>query len=190
MNYVVMGIDRIGKDTFISYNFPNHKKIHLTKPPKDVDPLMFSKAEYCDYFMNLKKSDNIVYNRGHIDEFVYAPIYRKYSTYWLTIMEQEFTQDVANTVFILLYTDNFDMMVDDGLSHDFNRKEEEQELFHKYFDQSYMINKIKIKVNDGNKYRNPEDIRNDLGEALRKVPIISGDKEIPVEVLKSIFNPE
>ena len=92
MNYVVMGIDRIGKDTFIENNFPTHKKIHLTKPPKDVDPLTFSKSEYCDYFVNLMKNDNLVYNRGHIDEFVYAPIYRKYSTHWLTIMEEEFAQ--------------------------------------------------------------------------------------------------
>lgn len=188
MNYVVMGIDRIGKDTFIENNFPTHKKIHLTKPPKDVDPLEFSKMEYCDYFVNLMKNDNLVYNRGHIDEFVYAPIYRKYSTQWLTIMEEEFAQAVANTVFILLYTDNFDMMVDDGLSHDFNRKEEEQALFHKYFDESKMINKIKIKVNDGNKYRNPEDIRNDLGLALRETPIIK--EEIPVEILKAMFSEE
>ena len=52
MNYVVMGIDRIGKDTFIEYNFPDYRKIHLTKPPKGVDPLLFSKTEYCDYFTN------------------------------------------------------------------------------------------------------------------------------------------
>lgn len=188
MNYVVMGIDRIGKDTFIENNFPTHKKIHLTKPPKDVDPLTFSKSEYCDYFINLARNDNLVYNRGHIDEFVYAPIYRKYSTHWLTIMEKEFAQAVANTVFILLYTDNFDMMVDDGLSHDFNRKEEEQALFHKYFDESKMINKVKIKVNDGNKYRNPDDIRNDLGLALRETPIIK--EEIPVEILKAMFSEE
>ena len=188
MNYVVMGIDRIGKDTFIDYNFPDHKKIHLTKPPKDEDPLMFSKAEYCEYFCNLKKSDNIVYNRGHIDEFVYAPIYRKYSTYWLTIMEEEFAGDVTNTVFILLYTDNFDMMVDDGLSHDFSRKEEEQEFFLKYFDSSKMLNKIKIKVNDGKNYRNPEDIRNDLGIAMREIPVIKGDREISVDKLKVFLN--
>lgn len=187
MNYVVMGIDRIGKDTFIENNFPGHKKIHLTKPPEGVDPLVFSKTEYRDYFCNLAKNDNLVYNRGHIDEFVYAPMYRKYPTEWLAEMEEEFRQPAANTVFILLYTDSFDMMVDDGLSHDFNRKEEEQELFHRYFDGSRMINKVKIKVNDGKEYRSPDLIRHDLGVALRETPVIRGDKEIPVEVLRSIF---
>ena len=187
MNYVVMGIDRIGKDTFIENNFPGHKKIHLTKPPKGVDPLVFSKTEYRDYFCSLAKNDGLVYNRGHIDEFVYAPLYRKYPTGWLTEMEEEFRQSVANTVFILLYTDSFDMMVDDGLSLDFNRKEEEQELFHRFFDGSRMINKVKIKVNDGKEYRSPDLIRHDLGAALRETPAIRGDKEIPVEVLRSIF---
>ena len=76
-----MGIDRIGKDTFIENNFPGHKKIHLTKPPEGVDPLVFSKTEYRDYFCNLAKNDGLVYNRGHIDEFVYAPIYRNSRRY-------------------------------------------------------------------------------------------------------------
>ena len=51
-----------------------------------------------------------------------------------------------------------------------------------------MINKVKIKVNDGNKYRNPDDIRNDLGLALRETPIIK--EEIPVEILKAMFSEE
>jgi hypothetical protein len=51
-----------------------------------------------------------------------------------------------------------------------------------------MINKIKIKVNDGKMYRHPDLIRHDLGAALRETPIIKGDKEIPVEVLKSMFS--
>ena len=103
-------------------------------------------------------------------------------------MEEEFAGDVTNTVFILLYTDNFDMMVDDGLSHDFSRKEEEQEFFLKYFDSSKMLNKIKIKVNDGKNYRNPEDIRNDLGIAMREIPVIKGDREISVDKLKVFLN--
>lgn len=172
MNYVVMGIDRIGKDTFINNNFSFCKKIHLTKPPADVDPLLFSKSEYCEYFLNLKKSNNIVYNRGHIDEFVYAPLYRNYSTYYLNIMEEEFAQEVISTVFILLYTDNFDMIIDDGLSLDFSRKEEEQNLFIKYFNNSKMINKIMIKVNNGNKFKNQESISNEFGNKLKNIPYI------------------
>ena len=65
-----MGIDRIGKNTFIEKVLkdlePELTEIHLSKPPAGVDPLMFTKAEYAEYFMELKKKNHLVYNRGHI----------------------------------------------------------------------------------------------------------------------------
>ena len=164
-----MGIDRIGKNTFIETCLPGYKEIHLTKPPADVDPLMFSKAEYMEYFMTLKKSDHVVYNRGHIDEFVYAPRYRHYPTYWLTIMEEEMADDVANTVFVLLYTDDFSFIKDDGNSLDFNRKEEEQEDFIKFFNSSRMLKKIMIRVNDGKNYRDKQSIKQEFETKVKEL---------------------
>lgn len=169
MNFVIMGIDRIGKNTFIETCLPGYKEIHLTKPPAGVDPLMYSKAEYMEYFMTLKKSDGIVYNRGHIDEFIYAPRYRHYPTYWLTIMEEEMADEVKNTIFVLLYTTDFSFIKDDGLSLDFSRMGEEQEDFHKYFDRSKMYNKIKIQVNDGNNYRNKLDIKEEFERKVKEL---------------------
>ena len=65
MNFVVMGIDRIGKNTFIENVLktfdPDLKEIHLSKPPADVDPLMYTKAEYAEYFMELKKNNHRTY---------------------------------------------------------------------------------------------------------------------------------
>lgn len=162
MNYVIMGIDRIGKNTFIETCLPNHNEIHLSKPPDNADPLMFTKAEYAEYFLNLKNSDNIVYNRGHIDEFVYGPIYRNQNTYWLKIYEQEFAENLNNTTFILLLSKNFDVMVDDGNSLDYSRRQEEQDLFIKHFDESPFKNKIKIYTIDESGYRNPNLIKQDF----------------------------
>lgn len=170
MNYVIMGIDRIGKDSFINNNLNYCNITHLTKPPKNQDPLLFSKNQYLNYFINLKNNNNIVYNRGHIDEFVYAPLYRNYSTNYLTIMEQEFKFDVQSTAFILLYTTNFDIIIDDGLSLDFNRKEEEQERFLHFLNSSEMINKFSIQVNNGNKFKNHESISNEFNTLLNKTP--------------------
>lgn len=162
MNYVVMGIDRIGKNTFIQTCLSGFEEIHLSKPPKDVDPLIWTKAEYADYFIDLKRSDNKVYNRGHIDEFVYGPIYRKVPTYWLKIYEQEFAPDLDNTCFVLLLSKNFDVMEDDGLSLDYSKRKEEQDLFEKHFDESPFKNKVKIYTIDENGYRSKEDIRSDF----------------------------
>lgn len=162
MNYVIMGIDRIGKNTFIQTCLPDHEEIHLSKPPTGVDPLMFTKASYADYFINLKKSDNIVYNRGHIDEFVYGPIYRNQNTYWLKIYEQEFADVLDNTCFVLLLSKNFDVMEDDGNSLDYSKREEEQILFEKHFDESPFKHKIKIYTIDENGYRDPNLIHADF----------------------------
>lgn len=168
MNFVVMGIDRVGKDTFIEYNLPDYRLTHLSKPPEGEDPLRFSKAEYCDYFLDLKKSDKVVYNRGHIDEFVYAPMYRDYGTYWLEIMEQEFAPDVNNTWFVLLLSRNFSVMEDDGQSLDYERRQEEQELFEKYFDRSRVANKMKIYTISEDGYRGKEAVRNDFLAQLKE----------------------
>lgn len=162
MNYVIMGIDRIGKNTFIKNCLPFHQEIHLSKPPTDVEPSLFTKAEYADYFINLKRNDNIVYNRGHIDEFVYGPMYRHQGTKWLQIYEEEFAEYMKNTCFILLLSSNFDIMKDDGNSLDYNKRKDEQDLFIKYFDQSPMPNKLKIFTIDNAGYRNPDNIKHDF----------------------------
>ena len=162
MNYVVMGIDRIGKNTFIQKCLPGYKEIHLSKPPADVDPLTWTKAEYADYFMTLKNSEGLVYNRGHIDEFVYGPIYRKVPTYWLKIYEQEVKDDLDNTCFVLLLSKNFSVMQDDGQSLDYSRREEEQNLFIKHFDESPFKHKVKIYTIDEYGYRSPNDIQADF----------------------------
>lgn len=166
-----MGIDRIGKNTFIEKvlmpRYPGLIETHLSKPPADVDPLYFTKAEYADYFMDLKKNDNKVYNRGHIDEFVYAPLYRKIDTYWLKIYEQEFSEDMGNTLFILLVSDNFDVMVDDGNSLDYSRRKEEQELFLKHFYEARLPHKLVLSTINETGYRSIEDIATDYEDGLK-----------------------
>ena len=64
------------------------------------------------------------------------------------------------TVLVLLYTSDFSFIVDDGLSFDFTKKEEEQADFLKAFNQSKMPNKIAIDVNDGGKFASKESVLN------------------------------
>ena len=85
------------------------------------------------------------------DELVYVPKYRDYSPNYVRIMEDEYRDRLANTIFILLYTTDFNIMQDDGLSHDFARRQEEQDDFIKIFQES-RLNKLMIQVNDGDGY--------------------------------------
>lgn len=167
MNFVVTGIDRIGKNTFIERVLNGYKQIHLNKPPKDKDPLTWSKSQYLDYFMTLAYQDHVVFNRGHWDELIYAPRYRDYNPNYVRIMEDEYRDELKNTIFILLYTTDFNIMQDDGLSHDFNRRQEEQEDFIKKFQES-KLNKMMIQVNEGDHYASHETINQRFIEALIK----------------------
>lgn len=167
MNFVVTGIDRIGKNTFIERVLNGYKQIHLNKPPKDKDPLTWSKSQYLDYFMTLAYQDHVVFNRGHWDELIYAPRYRDYNPNYVRIMEDEYRDELKNTIFILLYTTDFSIMQDDGLSHDFNRRQEEQEDFIKKFQES-KLNKMMIQVNEGDHYASHETINQRFIEALIK----------------------
>lgn len=173
MNYVVMGIDRVGKNTFVDKVLrdldPDIQEIHLSKPPENVDPLMFTKAEYSEYFMKLKDNDHLVYNRGHIDEFVYGPLYREQDTYWLKIFEQEMSDSMDRTVFILLVSDNVNVMEDDGNSLDYSRRQEEQDLFIRNFQESPMKNKVIIRTIDRNGYRLVSSIKEDLVREMVKI---------------------
>lgn len=167
MNFVVTGIDRIGKNTFIERVLNGYKQIHLNKPPKDKDPLTWSKSQYLDYFMTLAYQDHVVFNRGHWDELIYAPRYRDYNPNYVRIMEDEYRDELKNTIFILLYTTDFNIMQDDGLSHDFNRRQEEQEDFIKKFQES-KLNKMMIQVNEGDHYASHETINQRFIDALIK----------------------
>lgn len=167
MNFVVTGIDRIGKNTFIDNVLKGYRQIHLDKPPKDKDPLIWSKSQYLDYFMTLAYQNNVVFNRGHWDELIYAPRYRDYSPNYVRIMEDSYRDELYNTIFILLYTTDFNIMQDDGQSHDFSSRQEEQEDFIKKFQES-KLNKLMIKVNDGDHYASHDVIAQRFIDALIK----------------------
>lgn len=158
MNFVIMGIDRIGKDTFIRKILNGYKARHLTRPPEGADPLQWTRTQYMDYFMTLAYQDRVVFNRGHWDELVYAPRYRNYDPGYVRIMEDEYRDELANTIFILLYTTDFDIMKDDGKSLDYSRRQEEQESFIEKFNQS-RLNKMMIQVNEGNRYAGTNIVR-------------------------------
>lgn len=121
---------------------------------------------------NLMKTDTpVIFDRTHLGELVYAPLYRKYSGEYVFEFEKDYIESKpfthqTDSRLILMTTSNFDMLVDDGLSFDPNKKEEEQARFIEAFSKSLIVNKIMIDVHNGNGgYRSHRDI---LEEALYK----------------------
>ena len=149
MSYIIEGLDRLGKSTLIkNLNLPF---IHLTKP--DCKPEDYKEYQYNLYMSVFKHltTDNVVYDRCHLSEYVYAPLYRNYSGDYVFEIENYF--DLSSIQLILL-TENFKIsnhFQDDGLSFDITKRQEEQELFIDAFSKSQIPNKkiICVTADDG-----------------------------------------
>lgn len=121
----------------------------------------------------LRNDTPIIFDRTHLGELVYAPLYRKYSGEYVYEMEKLFIEDRPytshdNVRLILLTSSNTEMLVDDGLSFDPSKKAEEQELFIEAFNKSKLTNKVIVDVHNGNGgYRSYDEI---FTEAIYKLP--------------------
>lgn len=104
---------------------------------------------------NLMKTDvPIIFDRTHLGELVYAPLYRKYDGSYVYEMERDMVESKPYTIqddvrLILLTSSNTEMLQDDGLSFDFSKKNEEQDRFIEAFNRSSIPNKVIVDVHNG-----------------------------------------
>jgi len=110
---------------------------------------------------------NIILDRTHLGEMVYAPLYRKYSGEYVYQMEQDLIDSKTYTFhddirLILLTSSNTEMLVDDGLGFDPSKKNDEQNLFIDAFNRSKLTNKVIVDVHNGNGgYKTYEEVFNE-----------------------------
>lgn len=187
--YLIEGIDRLGKSTLVNgilnaegYNLV----IHYDKPMdleyyhsehqdgysyynpnttanerkysfmKDLNRTMFRMIQNADI--------PIIFDRAHLGESVYAPLYRDYDGDYVFQLEKEYNTDSARL--ILLISSNLDMITDDGLSFNPENKLLEQQRFLRAFSLSQIKDKIIIDVHNGKGgFKSHKQI---LSEALEK----------------------
>jgi thymidylate kinase len=181
--YAIEGLDRLGKSTLIgglqnSLGFFN--VIHFGKPQKlkayeDASVYDIARAQEYEYqkagFINsmllAKSGARVIFDRWHLGEVVYAPLYRAYSGNYVFDIEKNAMMQEANQVRLILLVENFNIsrhFKTDGDSFDDRRREEEQELFIDAMARSIIPDKMVICVTapDGG-FRPSRDI---LAEAL------------------------
>ena len=170
-HWIFEGVDRLGKDSLIrriqdTYGF--HQCIHYQKPEKlecyvntPVPPYFNSPSSY-SLKLYQERSFSIgmtllntriptIFNRFHLGECVYAPLYRHYDGDYVFDLEEDHSLHLNKSIrMILLTTSNFEFIKDDGLSFDFSKKAEEQEMFIKAFKLSIIQDKVIIDVHNGN----------------------------------------
>lgn len=174
--FLIDGIDRLGKSTLcknIKRELGHYQLIHSSKPEildyykayphgNDVDPLQLHQKQLNKNMWKLIQSEaKLIFDRTHLGEMVYAPLYRGYSGDYVYTYETS----NCNARLILLITTNFDMLEDDGESFDWDNKVKEQKLFLSAFNKSNLSDKVIIDVHNGNGgYKSETEI---LKEALK-----------------------
>lgn len=136
-HFIIEGIDRLGKDTLIKnlMNILGYRPvIHFQKPQK-LNCYVNSEIMYQqDSFFHLMKMLNsdipFFYNRSHIGEAVYGPMYRNTDASWLWQLEAKFYLDETNVRLILLTEgENAKHFKSDGESFDDSNRKNEQNAF-------------------------------------------------------------
>lgn len=187
--YLIEGIDRLGKSTLVNgilntegYNLVIHydKPLDLNyykcddmhgffcDPEKDTPngrkKQFMTDLNHVMFQMIQNLNAPIIFDRAHLGETVYAPLYRKYDGDYVFDIEKAYQTDSARL--ILLISSNLDMITDDGLSFDPANKLIEQQRFLRAFSLSQIKDKIIIDVHNGKGgFKSKEQI---LDEALNK----------------------
>jgi hypothetical protein len=139
---IIEGPDRCGKDTQQNLIIKNLKdrvfhKLHYSNLPfKDDSQLNLSYSiELYNSMFNLmltakKESINLIFNRSHLGESVYAPLYRGYSGDYVFNIEKKYVNSLRENLYLITLIDNPDNIFsrDDGNSLFKNIHETEAEI--------------------------------------------------------------
>jgi thymidylate kinase len=185
--YAIEGLDRLGKSTLIDGILNKkgyYEVVHFSKPrvlstyqvtkpegavPEKSLPLWhYQRASFRNSMLLATSKARLIFDRWHLGEAVYSPLYRGYSGDYVFDFERVYDLDQAYHIQLILLVEDFEVsrhFVDDGESFDVNGRAREQELFIEAFQRSIIPNKRLICVTDRVKggFRRKDDI---LAEAL------------------------
>lgn len=118
----------------------------------------FSVSEYDSIFKFMKEyaipsKDLFIFDRCHLSEYVYSPMYREYDGYYVFASERQIIP-AGDKVKLILFTDSAENVIErdkkrgDGLSFslDLNKKQEELDKFVEAFNESSITDKKIITV--------------------------------------------
>lgn len=169
---LVEGLDRLGKSSLIEniqQKYGYHQVIHMSKPKllefygprsddltvtpasKQLSLKRYQQDCFINMFNMMRSDAHIIFDRAHLGEFVYAPLYRNYPGEYVFALEQAMGVADIPEVHLVLLTENFNMsthFVDDGESFDVSKRKEEQDLFITAFNRSRIKSKKIVCVTD------------------------------------------
>lgn len=152
---IIEGPDRTGKDTQINllqqYAWNNHKLAynlsHYSHLKNINNYQSYSNALYDNLIYRMCIGNTYdIYNRSHIGEYVYAPMYRNYSGDYIFDIEMKYFIDNYDHIFLItLITDPLVLISrDDKLS--FSNNLEQKQLEISKFKEAHELSIIKKKL--------------------------------------------
>ena len=154
---IIEGTDNVGKDTqqdLIIEKLNNlvFHKVHYSSLPfkEDKDKYAtYSKKMYNDMFkmmVNCKDEDiNIIFNRSHLGETIYSPLYRGYSGDYVFNIEKKYANILRKNLYLITLVNDPHTILkrDDGKSFYGNEEEVKAEV--DGFKRAHRLSKIKNK---------------------------------------------
>ncbi len=155
---IIEGTDNTGKDTqqnliIEKVNNLVFQKLHYSSLPfRGVKELHISYSQklYDDMFklmMASKDNDiNIIFNRSHLGESVYSPLYREYSGDYIFDIEKKYVNSLRKELYLITLTNDPHTILkrDDGKSFYGNEEEVKAEV--DGFNRAHRLSKIKNKL--------------------------------------------
>lgn len=182
--FIVEGLDRLGKSSLIEGILDAcgfYQVIHFQKPKllsaygqsadSRADALFnYQKRSFENLFEMVNSNGYFIFDRAHLGEYVYSPLYRNYGGDYVFDLEHIYYLDLRADIRLILLTEDFSKskhFADDGLSFDITKRDVEQQLFLDAFDRSIIRDKRNICVTDSNGNFKPKEVI--LQEALKKI---------------------
>lgn len=184
---IIEGTDNTGKDTqqnLIIEKLNNliFHKVHYSSLPfkNDVDKhTSYSKQMYTDMFRMMNeckdKDINIIFNRSHLGESVYSPLYRGYSGDYVFDIEKEYVNKLRENLYLITLTNDPQIIMsrDDGKSFYGNEEEVKAEV--DGFNRAHRLSKIKNKLLINIGTMSAEDVSKIIIDFLSHENTITGD---------------
>ena len=198
---IIEGTDNVGKDTqqdLIIKNMSDHvfHKLHYSSLPfKDDNDkhATYSKKLYETMFQLMMKSKlgsskndsdiNLIFNRSHLGETVYSPLYRGYSGDYVFDIEKKYTKALREDLYLITLVNDPHTILkrDDGKSFYGNEEEVKAEVegFNRAHRKSTIKNKLLVNVGT----MSAIEVSNILIEFLHNENTITGDnKQLKMEL--------
>lgn len=163
--YAIEGLDRLGKSTLVNgirNKLGYYEVIHFGKPQNlaiyrganggRVPVALYQEESFRNSMLLANSNARIIFDRWHLGEYVYAPMYRAYEGDYVFDLERRSGVDVNPNIRLVLLTEDFSIsrhFVDDGESLGaIEKREEEQDRFITAFNLSGIKDKRIVCVTD------------------------------------------